>query len=216
MSMLVRIYPPNKSRGYYARRYRISGSKYPVFDYKRGWYEVDSKTAKQLKKVRNNPADPMSRPVFQVVTREQAVAIEEAEKAEVAKATGPVPLPAGVEEESTTWPEDMNESKNKPAFYETAGDEDDESDDDDDGIESQYLVGSLTDDDDESVLDEIAEEKPARSKRVKELKAKKSPPKKAAPKKPAVKKTESKPKRTVKRTKKTAAKKGTTRRKSSR
>lgn len=108
--LLARIHPPNRTRGYHARRFKLTGSEYPVFDYQRGWYQVDNKTAEKLSRVRNNPQDPLSRPVFQIVTVAEAKAIEEAEKARKARADGPVPLPAGVaDDDDDGWGDDANE-----------------------------------------------------------------------------------------------------------
>lgn len=95
---LVRIYPPNPRQGHHAQTYMLSGSPYPKFEAWRGWYEVDDATAEKLRKLRNNPQDPGSRPVFQVLTRTEAEALEEAEKERVAEAKAPIKLPKGVVE----------------------------------------------------------------------------------------------------------------------
>lgn len=99
MSKLVRIHPPNSSRGYHAKTYLLSGSGYPKFSHMRGWYEVDDATAEKLSRVLNNPFDSHSKPVFQVVSKVEAEAMEVAEKEQVAEAASPIPIPKAKVEE---------------------------------------------------------------------------------------------------------------------
>lgn len=94
--MLVRIYPVSKRHGHCARSYNLAGSGYPPFRVERGWYTVDGETAEKLRSKLNNPADKRSAPIFQVVTPAEARALDSAETMQVAKATGPVPIPAKV------------------------------------------------------------------------------------------------------------------------
>lgn len=103
--MLVRIYPRDPKRGYHAASFQLRGSGYPRFKEERGWYEVDSATAEKLSKYRNRAGDLSSKPVFQICTREEAVAIVEAEQEKIRKADvhNPIPLPKGKE----SWEEDM-------------------------------------------------------------------------------------------------------------
>lgn len=92
-TMLVRIHEPQPNHGYHMETYILSGSGYPKFDWRLGWYEVDAKTALALSRVKNNPGDPYSRLAFQVVTPEEAEAMEEAEKEVAATADAPHPMP---------------------------------------------------------------------------------------------------------------------------
>lgn len=107
MPKLVRINPVNPGQGYLARRYKLGNSKYPTFLVEKGWYTVDDATAAYLATRKNNPSSELSRPVFQVVSQDEAIALEEAEKeaARRAEASSPVPLPAGVDE--VDWADDM-------------------------------------------------------------------------------------------------------------
>lgn len=92
-TMLVRIHPVNPQRGFHAATYLLANSRYPAFRVERGWYEVDKATANYLKEKRNNPADDNSKPIFQVCTKDEAVALDEAEIQRVAAATAPIPMP---------------------------------------------------------------------------------------------------------------------------
>lgn len=93
VTYLARIYPLNPNRGYHVATYLLSNSKYPMFRVERGWYEVDADTAEYLSELRNNPEDSSSKPVFQVCTHEEGIAIDEAEIQRIAAAEAPVPMP---------------------------------------------------------------------------------------------------------------------------
>lgn len=108
MSKLVRINPVNPGQGYHARRYAMPG-KYGTFKVERGWYTVDDKTAAYLATKLNNPADDRSRPIFQVVTVEEARAVKKAEEERKRREDpdNPVPLPPGVDEfDDDSWGEE--------------------------------------------------------------------------------------------------------------
>jgi len=103
---LARIHPPNTSRGFFAHTYLLSGSGYPKFEARKGWYEVDDGFAdKTLRPLLNNPDDPHSRPVFQICTVAEARALEEAEKEIIAVADAPIPAPK--KKRDVEWPDDM-------------------------------------------------------------------------------------------------------------
>jgi len=129
---VVRIYPPNPSRGHFAETYILSGSGYPKFEAKRGWYQVDDKTAERMERLRNNPADSGSRPVFQVCSPAEAKAMEKVEIEQVAKAAAPIPLPKKVknkldpvaEEESWDDLQKAEEAPANPGYIETADEAD--------------------------------------------------------------------------------------------
>lgn len=93
---LVRMYPFDPQRGHHMRRFTLMGSSYPTFLDTGGWYTVDDKTAEYLAAQRNHDGDPTSRPVFQVVTHEEAQALDRAASLEHRKATSPHPLPEAV------------------------------------------------------------------------------------------------------------------------
>lgn len=131
MTKLVRIYPYNPTQGYKTRRILLSGSGYPMFTVDRGWYEVDDKTAKRLAKLKNNPNYEHSRPVFQVCTKDEAVALEEAEQEIMAAAAAPVPMPKAFRQEAAMEgyepsPNPTAEKVKAPAFIETADPDDPE------------------------------------------------------------------------------------------
>lgn len=107
--MLVRIYPRDPKRGYHAARFQMRGSGYPIFKVERGWYQVDAATAERLSKYYNRNNDPTAKPVFQICTRAEAIALEEAEQEKIRRADArtPVPLPKGLAEEEVDWRDDM-------------------------------------------------------------------------------------------------------------
>jgi hypothetical protein len=101
---LVRIHPYEPRRGHTTLRYSMAGSGYPMFMEGRGWYEVDDDIADKLGELTNNPNDPRSPLVFQVLTKEEAQAIDMVEKQQIAVAESPIPMPKSIrnkiEEES--------------------------------------------------------------------------------------------------------------------
>jgi len=75
--MLVRLVPYDKRRGYLCRTYIYRGVKFTG-----KWKEVSPVVADELRPL-TQPADPESdRPLFEVLTREEAVATEERERDE--------------------------------------------------------------------------------------------------------------------------------------
>jgi len=85
---LVRVRPYNPKRGQLVRRYMVKGIR---FDVNRGWYKVDDELAKYLATVTNDPNDPESTPVFDVLTEKEALKLEQDEEA--AKKPAPVSAP---------------------------------------------------------------------------------------------------------------------------
>ena len=83
---LARLKPYNEKRGHVVRIYMIAGLR---FDVDRGWYEVDDALAEELSKLTQNYDDPESPELFDVVTKEKAEQMEQAEAdaEERAKAT---------------------------------------------------------------------------------------------------------------------------------
>ena len=72
-TMLVRIAPTNTRASHYAHGVTIKQAD--------GWCEVDAGLAKKLARERMNPLNPnASQPVFEVATKGEAKAHEEAEK----------------------------------------------------------------------------------------------------------------------------------------
>jgi hypothetical protein len=90
MAMLARIKPYNPKRGHLVRRYMVKGIR---FDVNRGWYKVDEALADYLKTVTQNPNDPDTPPVFDVLTEAAARELEEAEEAARKPAPASAPLP---------------------------------------------------------------------------------------------------------------------------
>ncbi len=63
---VARIHPRSPAKGFFARTLLVSGSGYPKFDVRRGWYTIDASIVDRLKAFRNRHNDPDSKPVFQV------------------------------------------------------------------------------------------------------------------------------------------------------
>ena len=75
--MLVRLVPYDKRRGYLCRTYVYRGVKFTD-----KWKEVSPVVAEELQPLKQ-PSDPdAARPLFEVLTREEAVATEERERDE--------------------------------------------------------------------------------------------------------------------------------------
>ena len=89
MSMLVRIKPLAPRKGYKLRSYTLKSSKY---EERCGWYVVEDDVAKVLSSVRNIETDDTSPMAFDVCTKEQAEAIDAAERERVERATAAAPL----------------------------------------------------------------------------------------------------------------------------
>lgn len=83
---LVRIRPSKK--GFTVKRYTYKST---IYDAERGWYEVPLHLANELEKLHQDHYDEDSPMLFDVVTRDKAVQIEESEKEalERAPATNP-------------------------------------------------------------------------------------------------------------------------------
>ena len=75
-TMLVRIKPLNKRRGFVLRSYTLQRQRFVV---DRGWYEVGTALAEQLAQIRQLDGDLHSPAAFDVVTAEEAKEIDAAE-----------------------------------------------------------------------------------------------------------------------------------------
>ena len=106
--MLVRIYPRDPQRGYHAASFRLANSGYPIFRVERGWYEVDPQTAERLRQYRNR--NNTGQPIFQIVTRAEAKALERAEKEAIRRADANSPIPMPGRHAQVDWDEDMGAS----------------------------------------------------------------------------------------------------------
>lgn len=139
-TMLVRIYPRAPKRGHHCASFVVRDSPYGKFLVEVGWYTVRESFAENLRKYRNNDRDPMSPPIFQICTQEEARAIEEAEKEAIrrADANTPIPLPK-TEMDDEDWEIDEEE--------EEASDEPDEPKDLADYDEADYDEADYDDDD---------------------------------------------------------------------
>ena len=91
-NMLVRIKPFNPKKGH-LRKTHIEQKFGMKFKVEGGWYEVPAAVARELRKITQNPDDPESPEVFDVVTRAQAQEIRQFEelKAEKLRATPDAP-----------------------------------------------------------------------------------------------------------------------------
>ena len=75
----VRIKPFNPKKGYKVRTYTYGGTKYVE---EQGWYQVaDDKLAAELRELTQAAYDGESPPLFDVCTRDEALAIEKRERA---------------------------------------------------------------------------------------------------------------------------------------
>lgn len=148
MSKLARIHPLNPATGHTLRRYSVSGSNYPIFEIDKGWYEVSNAMADRLKKILTNPRNPYSPPVFQIMTHEQAAALDEVEGDRVATATAPVPRPRRENVMPDLRDHKPEEDASRPAFLETAdaflseiddflGEDDDDTDEEEEAVEPE-------------------------------------------------------------------------------
>jgi len=125
MSKLVRIHPVAKKQGFTMERYRMSGTRYPNFvvgtPLKPRWYTVTGQVAKHLATVKNSSG----KLAFQVCTQKEAEAMDRLALEEIARATGPVPLPAGVSEEEDAFADVKKAKKEAPPSVLDGADEDD-------------------------------------------------------------------------------------------
>ncbi len=202
---VARIYPRVPSRGYLARIYLLSNSGYPKFEEHRGWYGIDEEIIPRLKRARNISDDPDSKPVFQVCTLEQAIAIEEAEELVAAAASKPIPVPRSrlnklrAKGLPAVKPKPRVE---KPAFFESADPEDPE--------DQEFMTPTEWDESDMAPETDVAPARRARKEargRTMEPVAEK-PVRRAAKKKATKKAAKKKPTRAAKKkaTKKAAKK----------
>jgi phage tail sheath gpL-like len=76
-TMLVRLKGFDPVRGCVMRRYTYAGIK---FQPERGWYRVEQTVAEYLKSVRQDPANPHSALAFDVMTDDEARALEAREQ----------------------------------------------------------------------------------------------------------------------------------------
>ncbi len=206
-TMLARIHPPAPHHGYHAETYMLSGSGYPKFESSKGWYEVDYKTSLRLMKIRNNPNNPYSRPVFQIATREEAMAIEESEKEVVAEANSPISIPKKVRRKLTEKPKRRIHTVSTDDDIPEPVDEDAELegwDEDDDNIPDDQGPIETADADDIAELEELeraaeeSEDLTSTEVRKSETKPKRRAKKKATKKKAKKKATKAKPRRAAK------------------
>lgn len=168
--MLVRIYPREPKRGYHAARFQLRGSGYPIFKVERGWYEVDAAMAKKLGTYHNRGNDAGAKPIFQICTRAEAIAVEEAEREALrrADATTPIPLPKALAE--VDWDKDMGSEpeegiKTKGSKFVPMSELDvdtNEEDEDESDIEDPPEVDLL-----DELDDEAEEEEPKVTKKAK-------------------------------------------------
>jgi hypothetical protein len=86
---VVRIKPYNPKKGFKLRTYVLHGT---VFRETAGWYEVSDADAAYLATIRNSQYDGNAPLAFDVCTREEAQALEDAERKQVEKASATAPL----------------------------------------------------------------------------------------------------------------------------
>jgi hypothetical protein len=86
---LVRIRKYNPRQGYVVRSYTYAGIK---FLEGRGWYRVDAGFAEQLAECCQVDTDPSSHPVFEIMSADEAEALEAREKAAAEKASPRSPI----------------------------------------------------------------------------------------------------------------------------
>jgi len=188
-TMLVRIHRPNKRLGYIAETYTLSGSGYPKFDYRRGWYEVDLATAMKLRRALNNPLDQGSKPVFEVVSPEEGKALDVAEKQQVAQATAPIPLPQKIHKPTRAEVREAAKSEEvEDADLDLSNEDNDEDWDaltspDDGEDEDEPEVQETASADDLADLDSLVEPPKPVAKKVTKKRATKKTAKKKATKK---------------------------------
>jgi len=91
MSMLVRLKPINERKGFVVRTYMVEGARFYV---DRGWYEVDDSLADKLSNLHQNYDDPDSPPLFDVLSRSAAEALEQQEIDREANARASASRPA--------------------------------------------------------------------------------------------------------------------------
>lgn len=181
-TMLVRIIPPNKRLGHIAETFTLSNSGYPKFDYRRGWYEVDLATARKLSRARNNPLDYSSKPVFQVVSNEEAKALDIAEKQVKAEASAPIPLPNKVHRPQRDEVQEANDSALADADLDLSNEDTDEDWEDLTSEEPEPVVAQETaSEDDLADLDDLVDPEPA--PKVTKKATKKAPRRKTTKKK---------------------------------
>ena len=106
MSMLVRLKPYNKRRGHLLRRVNFRGVK---FEAHKGWYKVDDNTAAQLGNVRQTAYDEDSPQAFDVLTQDEARAVEASEnKAKQEKAKAADPIDAAIDRTADMKSDDLS------------------------------------------------------------------------------------------------------------
>jgi hypothetical protein len=76
-TLLARLKPYNPRRGHVLRSYTILGVRFKV---ERGWYEIDATLAARLRTIRQRSNDADSPDAFDVMTKEEAVALEQREQ----------------------------------------------------------------------------------------------------------------------------------------
>lgn len=91
MSFLARLKPLNERKGYKVNVYMTDGARFIV---ERGWYEVSDELAAKLRELHQDHYDPESPELFDVCTREEAMRLEESERARAATARATVSQPA--------------------------------------------------------------------------------------------------------------------------
>lgn len=140
-TMLVRIKPYNPKRGQIARTVITHGTKFSV---ERGWYEVDADFAEVLR-LEHHGGDPDAALIFDVCTKDEAIAMQKAEDRAAKEAASP---------ERPIAPERVTRRERAPASVDPAAksatpivadgaDDEDEGDEDDESTASE--IGRLSD-----------------------------------------------------------------------
>ena len=91
MPFLARLKPLNERKGHKVKLYMIAGARFYV---ERGWYEVDDALADKLRDLHQDHYDLESPMLFDVCTEEEALRLEQSERAAAATARATVAQPA--------------------------------------------------------------------------------------------------------------------------
>lgn len=84
MEKFVRLKPFNPKRGYKIRRYHIGGI---LFREDRGWYRMrDEALLAKLERLTQDPSDPDSKPLFDICSEKEAMALDDKEQVKEGRA----------------------------------------------------------------------------------------------------------------------------------
>jgi hypothetical protein len=112
-TMMVRLKSYDPARGIVMRRYTYAGIK---FQPERGWYRVEKSVAEYLKNIRQDPADPHTPLAFDVMTDDEARALESREQQSQRRSAGDVvpvsPARVDLRAEGTVTTQDITEEAN--------------------------------------------------------------------------------------------------------